>query len=121
MTVEESISCYYTVSRYGCYGAGREREVSQVHGGGVLARSSCAGLARVIRLGCFYCDVSVTNFFYEASWAGFCDEASQTRKKEEALLRVLLFSYGIDRDLFVLRAAFVRSLDFVVVFLLIHF
>ena len=57
--VEESISCGYTGTRYGEYGARREREVSQVHGGEVLARSSCARLARVIRLGCFYCDVSV--------------------------------------------------------------
>ena len=50
MTVEESISCYYTVFRYGWYGARREREVSQDARGGGLDRSSCARLARVIRL-----------------------------------------------------------------------
>lgn len=61
MTVEESISCGYTGTRYGEYGARREREVSQVHGGGVLARSSCAGLA-LYSLDSFYCDVSFRLF-----------------------------------------------------------
>lgn len=48
VTVKESISCYYTVYRYGEYGARRKRDVSQVHGGEVLVRSSCARLARVL-------------------------------------------------------------------------
>lgn len=86
VTVEKSISCYDTETRYGCYGAGWECEVSQVHGGGVLARSSCAGLARCFSFESFYCDASVTKFF---------DEMSQTRKKEEALRRVLLFRWTV--------------------------
>ena len=75
VTVEESISCYYTETRYGCYGAGREREcLAGWHGGEVLARSSCARHARVDSFDSFYCDVSFMNFFYEAS---------QTRKKKK--------------------------------------
>ena len=70
VTVEASISCGYTGTRYGEYGARRERDVSQDARGGGLARSSCARLARVIRLGCFYCEASVTKFFYETRRRG---------------------------------------------------
>ena len=75
VTVEASISCGYTGTRYGEYGARRERDVSQDARGGGLARSSCARLARCFSFDSFYCDASVTKFFDEASWAGFCDEA----------------------------------------------
>ena len=84
VTVKGSISCGYTGTRYGECGAGRERDVSQVHGGEVLARSSCARLARVIRLGCFYCGLRL-----RISFMRLADE----EKKEEALRRVLLFRW----------------------------
>lgn len=54
----------------------------RMHGGEVLARSSCAGLARVIRL-----RVSIAMFRKRISFMRLADE----EKKEEALLRVLLF------------------------------
>lgn len=43
VTVEESISCFYTVFRYGAYGARRERDVSQVHGGEGLSEARARG------------------------------------------------------------------------------
>ena len=45
VTVDESISCYYTVFRYGKYGAGRKREVSQ----DARWRSACTELVREAR------------------------------------------------------------------------
>ena len=42
----------------------------RMHGGGVLARSSCARLARVIRLGCFYCGLRLGGFDYETRRRG---------------------------------------------------
>ena len=100
VTVEASISCGYTGTRYGEYGARREREVSQ----DARWRSACTELVREARacysswlflLRCFVWVVSIVSFGDEASWAGFCDEASQTRKKEEALRRVLLFRWTV--------------------------
>lgn len=77
VTVKESISCGYTGTRYGECGAGRERDVSQVHGGGVLARSSCARLARVLLT--VSIDVSFRLFLLRC----FVYETSQTRKKKK--------------------------------------
>lgn len=61
VTVKGSISCYDTETRYGCYGAGQEREVSQ----DARWRSACTELVRVlltvsidVSLESFYCDVS---------------------------------------------------------------
>lgn len=96
MTVEASISCGYTGTRYGECGAGREREVSQ----DARRRSACTELVREARamsltvsidvsLESFYCDASFTNFFDEASIA----KRRRRRKKEEALLRVLLIRW----------------------------
>lgn len=43
VTVKESISCGYTGTRYGEYGARRKRDVSQVHGGGGLSEARARG------------------------------------------------------------------------------
>ena len=66
VTVEESISCYDTGTRYGRDGAGREREVSQVHGGEGLSEARARGSRELFvlvvsiamfRLGCFYSEL----------------------------------------------------------------
>lgn len=75
VTVKGSISCGYTGTRYGEYGAGREREVSQVHGGEVLARSSCAGLARVL----FVLVVSIANLLEVVSYGMIRRRGSMTK------------------------------------------
>ena len=63
----------------------------KMHGGEVLARSSCAGLARVL----FVLVVSIAMF----RLGGFYSEMSQTRKKEEALRRVLLLICCVQESL----------------------
>ena len=77
----------------------------RMHGGEVLARSSCARHARVIRLrvsiamlrlgclyselrlGCFYSELRLRSSMTKCLVRSIADE----KKKEEALLRVLLF------------------------------
>lgn len=92
MTVEASISCGYTGTRYGEYGAGREREVSQVHGGGVLARSSCAGHARVIRLivsiamfrlGCLYSELRLRSSMTKCLVRSIADDEKKKKHSYE--------------------------------------
>ena len=69
VTVKESISCVYTGTRYGCYGAGRERDVSQ----DARWRSACTELVRGARamLLTVSIDVSLESFYCEASFGWF--------------------------------------------------
>lgn len=67
VTVEESISCYNTVCLYGCYGAGRERDVSQ----DARWRSACTKLVREARASysfeSFYCESLGSCFLWDDS------------------------------------------------------
>ena len=74
MTVEESISCYYTETRYGRDGAGREREVSQ----DARWRSACTELVRGARA-----SYSFESFYCESLGSCFLWDDSQTRKKKK--------------------------------------
>ena len=77
VTVEASISCGYTGTRYGEYGARRERDVSQDARGGGLARSSCVLFVLVVSIARLRLRISLTKH-------------RRRGKKEEALRRVLL-------------------------------
>ena len=81
VTVEESISCFYTVARYGAYGARRKRDVSQVHGGGGLSEARARGSREL-----FVLVVSIARLRLRISFMRLADE----EKKEEPLVRVVL-------------------------------
>ena len=95
VTVKTSISCVYTGTRYGCYGAGRERDVSQ----DARWRRACTELVHEARasysLESFYCEASFTNFFYETRRRGSMTKHRRREKKEEALRRVLLLRWTV--------------------------
>lgn len=83
MTVEESISCYYTVSRYGEYGARRKREVSQVHGAEVLTEARARGSRECYSSWLFLLRASFTNFFYETRRRGSMTKHRRREKKKK--------------------------------------
>ena len=70
VTVEESISCYYTVCLYGEYGARRKRDVSQVHGGGGLSEARARGSREL-----FVLVVSIAGFVWVVSIMRLAAEA----------------------------------------------
>ena len=70
VTVKGSISCYYTVFRYGCYGAGWEREVSQ----DARWRSACTELVRGARASVIRLRVSIAMLRLRISFMRLADE-----------------------------------------------
>ena len=78
VTGKGSMSCYNTGTRYGCYGAGRERDVSQ----DARWRSACTELVRGARASVIRLRVSIARLRLR--------NVADEEKKEEALLRVLL-------------------------------
>lgn len=90
VTVEESISCYYTVFRYGCYGAGLKREVSQ----DARWRSACTKLVRGARASVIRLRVSIANLLEVVSYGMI-----RRREKKEVLMRVLLIRWIVAESL----------------------
>lgn len=93
MTVEGSISSFDTVTRYGEYGARRERDVSQ----DARWRSACTKLVREARASVIRLRVSIARLRLRISFMRLADE----EKKEEALRRVLLLcrcAYSLTRS-----------------------
>lgn len=75
VTVKGSISCYNTGTRYGCYGAGRERDVSQ----DARWRSACTELVRGARASVIRLRVSIAMFRFGCLYSELRLRSSMTK------------------------------------------
>ena len=84
VTVEESILCSILELDTEDTVRGGSAMSRRMHGGEVLARSSCARHARVIRLGCFYCGLRLGGFDYETRCRGSMTKHRRRGKKRRS-------------------------------------